>query len=113
MLTSRAWWLLLFNLALVAVGISLGLGHLVLASLALLAWFLGVWLQFHVRLRWTAKALYVERSLVRQGTPVEVLWAQSAVTVVARLCSGSRGMLPYVAAFERVPALARWKQDDT
>src|SRR5438067_517591 len=31
MLTSRAWWLLLFNLALVAVGISLGLGHLVLA----------------------------------------------------------------------------------
>jgi uncharacterized protein (DUF58 family) len=113
MLTSRAWWLLLFNLALVAVGIGLGLGHLALASLALLAWFLGVWLQFHVRLRWTAKALYVERSLVRQETPVEVLWARSAVTVVARLCSRSRVMLPYVAAFDRVPAMARWKDGDT
>ncbi len=113
MLTSRGWWLLLVNLALLVVAISLGLGTLTLALLAILAWFLGAWLQFHVRLRWTASAICVERSLLRQGMPIEVLWAQSTATVVARLCSRSRLALPYLAVFDRVPALARWQKGDT
>lgn len=110
MLTSRAWWLLLIDLAALVVAISLGLGAMTLACLAVLAWFLGAWLQFHWRLRWTAKSLYVERSLLRQGTSVDVLWAQSTATVIVRLCNKSRVSLPYVVIVDRVPALARLQE---
>jgi uncharacterized protein (DUF58 family) len=107
MLTSRGWWLFIATLFLLVVSVALGIGTLTLALLALLAWFLGAWLLFHVRLRWTAKALYVQRSLLRQGMPVEVLWAKSSATMVVRLCSDSRLALAYVLAADRVPALAR------
>src|SRR5688572_13641312 len=103
MLTSRGWWLFLITFFLLIISIPLGIGTMTLAFLGLLAWFLGAWLQFHVRLRWTAKALYVQRSLLRQGTPVEVLWAQSTATMVVRLCSDSRLALAYVLACDRVP----------
>jgi uncharacterized protein (DUF58 family) len=112
MLTRRSWWLFIVNLALLIVAVSLGLGTLALACLALLTWFLGMWLQFQVRLRWTARALYVERSLLRQGTAVDVLWANSSATVVARLASDTPVSLPYVAVFDRVPALARLQEGE-
>lgn len=107
MLTSRGWWLFLSTFFLLIISIALGIGTMTLPFLGLLAWFLGAWLQFHVRLRWTAKALYVQRSLLRQGTPIEVLWAQSTATMVVRLCSDSRLALAYVVVYDRVPALAR------
>src|SRR5262245_7014072 len=113
MLTSRGWWLLLINLALLVNAISLGLATLTFALLGLFVWFLGAWLQFQVRLRWTAKRIHVERTLLRQGTAADVLWAQATATVVARLCSTSRLALPYVAVFDRVPPLARWQKGDT
>ncbi len=107
MLTTRGWWLLLVTLAAVVVAVSLGLHTLTLAVLAVLAWFQGAWLQFHVRLRWVVPALRVERSLVRKGTAVDVLWAHSTATMRARLRSDGSLSLPYVAVFDRVPSLAR------
>ncbi|MCI0681752.1 MAG: DUF58 domain-containing protein [Gemmataceae bacterium] len=107
MLTSRGWWLFLITFALLVVAAALGIGTAALAFLTLLVWFVGAWIQFQVRLRWTAKALYVERSLLRQGTAVEVLWAHSTATMAARLRSDSRLTLAYVAVYDRVPALAR------
>jgi uncharacterized protein (DUF58 family) len=112
MLASRGWWLLLINVSLIVIGVSLGLGTLTLACLALLAWFLGCWLMFHVRLRWTALSLHVERALLRQETPVDVVWAHSTATMVARLSSDSRLALPYVAVFDRVPALAQLQEGE-
>ena len=77
----------------------------------MLAWFLGAWLQFHIRLRWTAKRLYVERSLLRQGAPVEVLLRRHPYRGTAEVATDSDdpatvrdGVRRYM---DRFPAFAR------
>jgi uncharacterized protein (DUF58 family) len=110
MLTHRGWWFLFVTLMLTVLAISLGLGSMTIVCLTLLTWFLGSWLVFHVRLRWTAPALFVERRLLRQGQPAEVLWAKGSVTVTVRLGSDSQVSLPYVVVSDRVPPLARLKE---
>jgi uncharacterized protein (DUF58 family) len=113
MLTHRGWWCFLIITSVVFLSVSFGLGTMTVVSLTLLVWFLGNWLWFLVQVRWTARALYVERRLLRHGQAAEVLWAKSSLTVVARLCSRSAVPLPYVIAADRVPLLARLRDGET
>jgi uncharacterized protein (DUF58 family) len=112
MLTHRGWWFFVVTLAILVLAVSFGLGTMTLVAVTLLVWFLGSWFAFHLRLRWTARALYVDRQLLRQGQPAQVLWAKGSVTVRARLCSRSRVPLPYVVVADRVPLLARLKEGE-
>src|ERR1700675_4767174 len=101
MLTARGWWFLAFVLAALAValgGVPLILGAmpgglapaiptLALICLTLLAWFLGNWLAFAVKVRLVQSRLWIDRRLHDERGDLRTLWARQPATVSLTLSS--------------------------
>jgi uncharacterized protein (DUF58 family) len=107
MLTARGWWFLVFVLALLLLTVWTNTPAVVLLSLTLLAWFVGVWLFFAVRVRLLHGRLSVEREVLHEHGPVEALWTGRSFTVRARLLSDAPVPSPYLRAIDRVPFTLR------
>ena len=103
MLTSRAWWFLLFDILVLCFGILGRQPALGLLGLALLLWFLSEWLLFAIRSKLTLRNLYVERTVSDERSPVETLWAGQSFTVHVRVHLDARFTLSFAIASDRVP----------
>lgn len=112
MLTRRGWWLFMADALLLVVALVFDSQPGALVSFALLFWFLAQWFLFRVRLQRLQQSLQVERTLLRNGVPVDVAWARNDLEVRVRLTPRLKVRLPYVLAVDRVPILARWKEND-
>lgn len=113
MLTARGWWLLITLLALLVLGLGLGTAPLFLLATTALAWILGTWLSFVIRVQLLRERWVVERELHGERGPVRQLFSGQNVEVRVRLVVESSGhlhsllALPYVSIGDRVPALGR------
>jgi uncharacterized protein (DUF58 family) len=112
MLTRRGWWLFMANGVLLVVALLFASQPGLLVAFSLLFWFLAQWLLFRVRWLRLQQNLVVERTLLRNGIPVDVAWARSELEVRVRLQPAANVRLPYVLAVDRVPILARWKEGE-
>src|SRR5437016_4891276 len=112
MLTHRGWWFFLMALALTTVGLALQAGTVTLIALTLLAWFLGQWLQFAVRMRRLPGVLSLERAILDERGPVATLWARSPLTVRVTLTCNSQLSLPFLSMVDCVPVLAHRREGD-
>src|SRR5262245_5929885 len=100
MLTSLGWWLLtsvFVRLVIALFGIPQGLlprafaantPLLSMVGISLLAWFLGSWLAFVIRVRLALDRLHFERRLFDEHGELETLWARCPAMVSVTLsCS--------------------------
>jgi uncharacterized protein (DUF58 family) len=103
MLTPRGLGFLVFVLALLAFTLWSSTHAIALLCLTVLAWFIGAWLVFAVRVRLVLGRLYCTRVLHDDRGPVESLWAGRTFGV--RVAVHTDGLLPtpYLRASDRVP----------
>lgn len=107
MLTTRGFWLFIMIVASLAAATIFGSTRLTLVSLSLLIWFLAQWFLFQLRVRMTVPRMRVQRALHTARGKVDSVWAGQSVEVVVTVRSEGGMDLPYVAVFDRLPALAR------
>jgi uncharacterized protein (DUF58 family) len=103
MLTPRAWWLLVFVLAMLAVGLLGQQPVLGLVGLALLIWMIWEGLLFNFRARWLAGNLSLTREVRDDRGPVSSLWAGRSFEVRLVLNLEANSSLPHVAFDEPLP----------
>jgi uncharacterized protein (DUF58 family) len=114
MLTSRGWWLLLFVLTLLALGVVLVLERgsdaaqdrytLLLLSLGLALWFAWEWGRFAVQARLAVRNLDLTRELRDDRGPVSTLWAGQTFTVRGRATLGGSLSIDHALLSDRPPA---------
>jgi uncharacterized protein (DUF58 family) len=109
MLTPRGFWLFVTLLVTLAAGLFVGSGTIMVVGLAVLAWFLGQWFFFHLRLRGAYRRLSVERRIETPRGPVQSLWSRQRAEVHVTLHQDSPLALPHVLVLDRVPPLAKVK----
>jgi uncharacterized protein (DUF58 family) len=115
MLTSRGWWLLLFIIALLAMGGVLvlqaggfagGRDSLFLLGLVLALWFAWEWAAFTIRARLAVRNLDLRRDLRDDRGPVKTLWAGQTFTVRGEVRLRGKLSIPHVHINDRPPACA-------
>lgn len=106
MLTTRGFWFFLTTFGILALAITFGATQLSLVCLTIIAWFLGQWFLFQLRVRLAMRRLRVERVLQTYRAEVDTLWARQKAEVIVTVKSESLLALPYVLVTDRLPALA-------
>ncbi len=116
MITSRGWWFLLIDFALLALGVFGGRWTLALIGLTLLLWFIGDWFLFVLRLRFAVPVLRLRRELRDECGPVDTLWVGRGFQVHVEVRLPHWLSLPYVQVAEYLPfgverqsGLATWE----
>ena len=114
MLTSRGWWLLLFVLTLLALGVVLvlqpdgnpqpGRESLLLLGVALALWFGWEWGRFSVQARLAVRNLEMTRELRDDRGPVTTLWAGQTFTVRVGARLGGALSIDHALLTDRPPA---------
>lgn len=110
MLTRRGWWFFMSDVLLLVGSLLFESPVGILAGLTLLFWFAAAWLFFLIRFARAERRFEVERTLLRDGAPVDVVWARNEVELRLVIRPRVRVRFPYVLAIDRVPILARWKE---
>jgi uncharacterized protein (DUF58 family) len=103
MLTSRGWWLLVFILSLLTLGLFDERWALTIVGLTLLLWFLGEWLMFALRVRLAVPALGLGRTLRDDRGLVDTLWAGRFFHVHLDLQLPSGLGLPFLKIADLLP----------
>jgi uncharacterized protein (DUF58 family) len=119
MLTARGWWFLaiilgVLTLALGGLPTEVGTATPALAvlCLTLMAWFLGNWLAFVVKVRLIENHLGMDRRIRDERGELETLWARQPATVSVTLSCDSDVALPHVSMTDRVPVLVHRREGE-
>src|SRR5436305_4810595 len=114
MLTSRGWWLLLFILTLLALGVVVVLEQsrgpspdrhtLLLLGLGLALWFAWEWGRFAVQAQLAIRNLDLTRELRDDRGPVTTLWAGQTFNVRGRAKLSGPLSIDHVLLSDRPPA---------
>ena len=103
MLTTRAWWFLLIDFSLLALGVFDQRRTLALIGFTLLLWFLAEWLAFVMRAVFAVPSLEVTRQIGDARGKVDALWAGHVFAVRVHIRLGSAQGLPYVELMDAAP----------
>jgi uncharacterized protein (DUF58 family) len=103
MLTTRAWWLLMPVLAMLAVGLLVQVLIVTLVGLTLILWFASEWLLFSIRSLGVARRVRVDREVWDERGRVTTLWTGRTFEVRVALHRASFRRLPYLAITDLVP----------
>src|SRR5205807_3878397 len=103
MLTPRGWMLLFLDALLLAFVVGFYSTTLAVICLALLAWFLGEWLVFVVRVGLVRRGLTVWRQVRDERGAVDSLWAGWNFEVDVELRAAGAVSVPYARVSDWVP----------
>jgi uncharacterized protein (DUF58 family) len=103
MLTSRAWWFLVVDFSLLALGLFDQRRTLALIGFTLLFWFLAEWLTFSMRAVFAAPSLRLRREIGDERGKVDALWAGHIFAVRLHIRLTSELGLPYVQLIDAAP----------
>ncbi|HEY2910087.1 MAG TPA: DUF58 domain-containing protein, partial [Gemmataceae bacterium] len=115
MLTSRGWWFLALNVAILLLGATVLPDYTVvpaIIALTLIAWFLYEWISFHIQVNAAASRLKFTRRIIQGDREVPMVWANLPFDVRLRIEHDSRIGLAFVAFEDRLPQVAQLLDGD-